>query len=87
MNTLFLEPIAGIAGDMFVAAFIDAGLVSLEELRALPDQLGLADVHFEAHREERTGITGTALKITWAETTIEEIAGTPAEAEHHSQFD
>ena len=37
---LYLESFAGIAGDMFTAAFLDAGLVSPDAIRAVPGQLG-----------------------------------------------
>ena len=39
---LFLESVAGVAGDMFAAAFVDAGLVPMAELAAIPAKLGLA---------------------------------------------
>jgi uncharacterized protein (TIGR00299 family) protein len=41
---LFLESFAGIAGDMFTAAFLDAGLVDEEAIRAVPGLLGAQNV-------------------------------------------
>lgn len=35
MKTLYVDSVGGLAGDMFLGAAIDAGFVSLEELRAL----------------------------------------------------
>ncbi|MCF7802815.1 MAG: nickel pincer cofactor biosynthesis protein LarC [Candidatus Marinimicrobia bacterium] len=86
MSTLFLEPIAGIAGDMFVAAFLDADLVSPEELRTLPEKLGLIDVNIELRKEQRAGISGTVIKITWGDTTLDAITGASGTADHHSHI-
>ncbi len=44
MKTLLLESVAGVAGDMFAAAFLDAGLVDPDAVRAVPGQLGFHDV-------------------------------------------
>ena len=44
MKTLLLESVAGIAGDMFTAAFLDAGLVDPAAVRDVPRKLGLNDV-------------------------------------------
>ncbi|MGD2120725.1 MAG: LarC family nickel insertion protein [Gemmatimonadota bacterium] len=41
---LFLESFAGIAGDMFTAAFLDAGLVDEEAIKAVPRLLKAPDV-------------------------------------------
>lgn len=40
MKTLYLESIGGVAGDMFAAAFVDAGIIDAESLTEIPEQLG-----------------------------------------------
>ncbi len=60
---LYLESVAGIAGDMFGAAFLDAGLVSVDEVRALPDQLGYPDTRMEIGRPERAGAMTTHIDV------------------------
>jgi pyridinium-3,5-bisthiocarboxylic acid mononucleotide nickel chelatase len=44
---LFLDSVAGVAGDMFAAAFLDAGVVTPDELRAIPAKLGLPEVEVQ----------------------------------------
>ena len=46
---LFLESVSGVAGDMFAAAFVDAGLVTAAELAAVPARLGWPAVRVEIH--------------------------------------
>ena len=58
---LFLEPVGGIAGDMFLAAALDAGLDRTALERALAT-LGLA-FHLEVERAEAGGIAGTHLTV------------------------
>jgi uncharacterized protein (TIGR00299 family) protein len=62
-KALFLESVAGVAGDMFTAAFLDAGLVTLDELNALPVQLGIEGVRVEAEDVIRASIGATHLSI------------------------
>ncbi len=61
-RVLFLEPVGGIAGDMFLAAAIDLGV----EVKALEDglhSLGVAGWKFALSRQERHAITGTHLDV------------------------
>jgi len=63
MRTLYLDSFAGIAGDMFAAAFLDAGLVDPEALRAVPSLLGSPDVEVEIHSVMRAGARFTHLRV------------------------
>lgn len=61
-RVLFLEPVGGIAGDMFLAAAIDLGV----EVKALEEglrSLGVPGWKFELSRQERHAITGTHLDV------------------------
>jgi uncharacterized protein (TIGR00299 family) protein len=52
---LHLDCIGGIAGDMTLAALLDAG-ADVDRLRALPEQLGLTNVEVAVSRVERRGV-------------------------------
>jgi uncharacterized protein (TIGR00299 family) protein len=62
-RVLFLESVAGIAGDMFTAAFLDAGLVTPDEIQAVPEQLGSAEVHVDITASERAGAMATHVEV------------------------
>ena len=62
---LFLESVAGIAGDMFASSFVDAGLVTAEELQALPAQLGLEGVVIEITRPIKATMRATHINVKW----------------------
>ena len=64
-KALFLESVAGVAGDMFAAAFVDAGLVSHEELAALPAKLGLTAVEISVENVIRATMRATHLAVRW----------------------
>lgn len=63
MKTLFLESFAGIAGDMFTAAFLDAGLVDTAAIRAVPGLLGLDGVTVEIDGVQRAGARFTQVRV------------------------
>ncbi|MCA2981828.1 MAG: nickel pincer cofactor biosynthesis protein LarC [Myxococcaceae bacterium] len=61
-RVLFLEPVGGIAGDMFLAAAIDLG-VDVAALEAPLKTLGVPGWRFALARAERHAITGTHLDV------------------------
>ncbi|HEV7698672.1 MAG TPA: nickel insertion protein, partial [Pyrinomonadaceae bacterium] len=62
-KVLYLDSVAGVAGDMFTAAFVDAGLVSVEELNELPIALGLRGVEIVAEKVLRASVEATRMSI------------------------
>lgn len=64
-KTLFLESVAGIAGDMFAASFVDAGLVSIEELQSLPSLLNLAGVEVETSNAIKATMKAARIVVKW----------------------
>lgn len=86
MKTLFVESIAGIAGDMFVASFLDAGLVEAAAIREIPRQLGLEDVTVEITKVSRATMQVTHVEVRAASERWKEAlsAGPGEEAGHHT---
>lgn len=64
---LYLESVAGVAGDMFAASFVDAGLVTAEQLQALPAALGLTGVHVQVSHPLRATMRTTHIDVTWTD--------------------
>lgn len=52
---------------MFTAAFLDAGLVDPQEIRAVPGLIGLSDVEVEIQAATRSGAHGTHLRVVAGE--------------------
>ncbi|HZZ86371.1 MAG TPA: nickel pincer cofactor biosynthesis protein LarC [Anaeromyxobacteraceae bacterium] len=61
-DLLWLEPVGGIAGDMFLAAALDLG-VPREGLEAALGTLGVPGFRLEVTRRESSGIAGTHLDV------------------------
>jgi pyridinium-3,5-bisthiocarboxylic acid mononucleotide nickel chelatase len=59
----YLDCVGGLAGDMLIAALLDAG-ASQERLRALPARIGLQDVALVVERVQRHGIGALRLEVT-----------------------
>ncbi|MGZ8844820.1 MAG: nickel insertion protein, partial [Pyrinomonadaceae bacterium] len=74
-KTLFLESVAGIAGDMFAASFVDAGLVSIEELQSLPSLLNLAGVEIEASHATKATMKAARIVVKWNDETWKKAFG------------
>ena len=66
-----LESIAGIAGDMFTAAFLDAGLITPAQIQSIPATLGLQDVTIDITTVSTAGMQATHLTVNWSESTVE----------------
>lgn len=64
-KALFLESVAGVAGDMFTAAFVDGGLITKEELTGLIGNLGLDGVTVEFESVIRATIKATHVRVKW----------------------
>lgn len=62
---LFLESVAGIAGDMFAASFVDAGLVTAAELARVPELLGLEGVRVEITHPIKATMRATHVNVKW----------------------
>ncbi|MEY3607289.1 MAG: hypothetical protein RLZZ447_77, partial [Verrucomicrobiota bacterium] len=62
-RTLFLESVSGVAGDMFAAAFLDAGLVAAADLATVPARLRLPGVRVETRSVIRAQVQATHLRI------------------------
>lgn len=60
---LFIESIAGIAGDMFSAACVDADLVTADELQDVPDHLGFEGVSVRFTRVKRAHLVATHMEV------------------------
>ena len=81
-KTLFLESVAGIAGDMFAASFVDAGLVSIEELQALPSLLNLEGVEIEASHTIKATMKASRIVVKWKDETWKQSFGSSRPHSH-----
>ena len=73
-RSIYIDCIGGVAGDMLLAALLDAG-ASRETLLEVPERLGLAGVEIRLTRVERHAIGAAHVEVR-------EISG-PSEAGHH----
>lgn len=63
MKTLYLESVSGVAGDMFAAAFVDAGLLGAGKAEGVSELLGLPEVRVETSRVRRAEVAATHLRV------------------------
>jgi hypothetical protein len=62
----YLDCVGGLAGDMLVAALVDAG-GDPDRVRALPEALGLPGIDVRIERVERQGVGATRIRFVGAE--------------------
>lgn len=82
-RTLYLESFAGIAGDMFTAAFLDAGLVEPALIEAVPGALGRPDVKVEIKDVQRASARFTHVSVKAPGGQVES-PGTPTGGDGHN---
>lgn len=63
MKILFCDNIAGIAGDMFAASFLNAGLVSEDEVKSFPGKLGFNNIEIKIEKTARAFISAHQLEV------------------------
>jgi len=66
VSVLYLEPVGGIAGDMFLAAAVDLG-VEVAKLESALSGLGVSGWRLRTSRAQRHAISGTHLDVEVAE--------------------
>ena len=62
-TVLFVESVAGIAGDMFAAACVDSGAVSAKALQDIPGLLGFCDVLVDISKTKRAQVAATHIDV------------------------
>ncbi|MDQ7087149.1 MAG: DUF111 family protein [Acidobacteriota bacterium] len=81
---LHIDPVGGVAGDMWLGLLVDLGL-ELEEIEALVRRLGLEGVELRRESVRRGAIAATKVHVVvggWEEPPGEQ-AGAPAPHGHH----
>jgi len=86
MRTLYLESFAGIAGDMFTAAFLDAGLVDPEAIRAVPGLIHAPGVKVEITDTQRASARFTKVRVVLPDGAAEGDHHHVGEVHHHHHY-
>ena len=86
-KALFLESVAGVAGDMFAAAFVDAGLVTYDELTRLVERLGLEGVTVEVESVIRATVKATHISVKWRDESWKRNFGLGHQTDHLHDHD
>lgn len=79
---LYLDASAGVSGDMFVGALLDAG-ASLDVVREHVDSLGVGGIRLDARKVTRRGVGGTKFHVLDPETLGPVDEAPPAPPGHH----
>lgn len=66
---LYIECPSGISGDMTIGAFLDLGLVTIEELKNIVDDLKIENLTISSKKGEKCGITGTKFDVIYGKDT------------------
>jgi len=84
-SILYIEHVAGIAGDMFAASCINAGVVTAEEIQDLPALLGFAGdaVWVEVSEVLRANLSATHVDIHWEDAAFEAFPADKGEGDAH----
>lgn len=84
-SILYIEHVAGIAGDMFAASCINAGIVTAGEIQDLPARLGFAGdaVRVEVSEVLRANLSATHVDIHWEEAALEVFPEEEGDSHHH----
>ncbi|PIE55055.1 MAG: TIGR00299 family protein [Dethiosulfovibrio peptidovorans] len=63
MRALYLDCLAGIAGDMFLGAMLDLNVFSLDDFRSLLSGLALTDYELSVQKGQRGALAGTDVTV------------------------
>lgn len=84
-SILYIEHVAGIAGDMFAASCLNAGIVTAQEIQDLPHQIGFTNssVRVEISEVVRANLSATHVDIHWDENAVDSLSSGRAHGHHH----
>lgn len=62
-KALYIECPSGISGDMTIGAFLDLGIVDMEELNSVVKELNISNIKLSSKSGEKCGVTGTKFDV------------------------